>query len=678
MDSGLAAFYALWRDPSVRERLFQLLSHHDLGRVRLANSACCNLVTKRLFLRLRLTFTATSFTRPSRIQALSRVGHHVEHLTFCCPHSDATFLPPLIHPVTGRELCFLYAPYAGSDLADVLTQQYPPLFHAATNVPSFIGALRQVPNLRHLTIRTPGQDAKERYRRGIVDYALISLRIAVERSPLPKLHKLSLSAVHPAALLYLRHMGGFGALPSAARRWGQIRKLSIAVDSWDFHGPSPGLDLLKIIDDFARSFAPGLEKLDFSWLGQRGPCPLTLAADPLFQPPRSGRKLFKEVTGPMSPLPPRPARPPPVLPRLRFMRISNAAMKAPQVSRLVRHHKQTVREFDFEDVALVDGGTWEGALAPLGDGNARGSSCWSCCSTFVATSEPSLGSQSPASTLPVSDPGDEVPMASAAAAAAREELLNVHVDVAGPPQRSQEADLARSPPPVGRATSKPQEDLGLASDIEAAKQASLGFSTRIKKRRVRKRKSQRPPDDRGSADDHDGHGQQSPHPTQVLHHVKELHPRARSPGRRPSPRTSPPTPVLLQATTYKPPAKAACLLPSPMARGHHEDGFHDALFAPRPSVHAQLWADAAAADDYDDDDARSSALQRARDAVMGKLSREFRKRNHHGTESAAVTMLGLRLREGLFGRNLSPLAAPASERQRIESRSALVPLLFSR
>ncbi|KAH6614598.1 hypothetical protein B0J18DRAFT_485686 [Chaetomium sp. MPI-SDFR-AT-0129] len=121
--------------------------------LRLANSACCNLVTKRLFLRTHLTFSANTLTKASRFEALSRNGHHIEHLTFSFPHSPATFLPPLIHPQTGEEVCFLYSPqtstesgqtrakYSDSELGEILTQQYPPLFHAATHVPSFIAAL---------------------------------------------------------------------------------------------------------------------------------------------------------------------------------------------------------------------------------------------------------------------------------------------------------------------------------------------------------------------------------------------------------------------------------------------------------------------------------------------------------------------------------------------------------
>lgn len=78
---------------------------------RLANSACCDLVTKRLFLQTHLTFTASSFTKASRIQALSRIAHHIQHLTFTFANSEATFLPPLVHPVTSDEISFLYMPY---------------------------------------------------------------------------------------------------------------------------------------------------------------------------------------------------------------------------------------------------------------------------------------------------------------------------------------------------------------------------------------------------------------------------------------------------------------------------------------------------------------------------------------------------------------------------------------
>lgn len=382
MASETHPFYAIWASEYMREQLFVHLSKADICSVRLANSACCNIVTRRLFQRVHLSFTPNSFTKQSRVQALSRIGHHIEHLTFYLPHSEVTFLPPLIHPQSGSELSYLYTPhtsmtstltrpkYGTSELGDILTQQYPPLFHASTNVPSFINALKNIQNLRHLTIKTPGQDARERYRRDIVDYALISLRIAIERiNGLTKLTKLSLSGVHPAAFLYLRFEGGpgFGCSPGAARRWRQIRKLNVSVEAWDFYGPSgPGLDQLKMIDDYLRQFSHTVEKLSFTWVGNKGPCPLALAEDPLFDQPRDSKKLFNEVTSPMSPLPPPPGvRLPMRFSKLKYLQVRNASMNEMQLRRLVESHKDTVKEFDFENVVLINGGNWDEALAPL-------------------------------------------------------------------------------------------------------------------------------------------------------------------------------------------------------------------------------------------------------------------------------------------------------------------------
>ncbi|KAI0012717.1 hypothetical protein F4779DRAFT_567674 [Xylariaceae sp. FL0662B] len=478
MATRLQAFYCLWQKERTRETLFELLSKEDICNVRLASSACCNLVTKRLFLRTHLTFSAHSFTRQTRIQALSRIGHHIEHLTFYFPHSNASFLPPLIHPETGREISFLYKPhtsmasvlerpkFANSELGEVLTQQYPPLFHAASNVPSFINAMKHLPNMRHLTIKTPGQDPKERYRRDIVDYALISLRISVERVPLKKLTKLSLSSVHPSAFIYLRHGTGFGCLPSAARRWQQIRKMHISVESWDFYGPSPGLDHLKIIDDYIRNFSTSLEKLTFTWLGRKGPCPLSLAADPLFAPPRSSQKLFHEVTSPMSPLPPTPARKSIVCRKLRYLAVRNATMNAPQVANLVATHKHNVREFDFENVVLINNDSWDDALAPLMEKTPRGGDHWSRHSAATISEIASIHSEH----LP-----DDLSEQSAAVAAVSKELLQICLN------DSQDEDEL------------PEEavDLDLPSDVEAARQASLTYTNKIKKRRVTKRRRKR-------------------------------------------------------------------------------------------------------------------------------------------------------------------------------------------
>ncbi|KAK4151420.1 hypothetical protein C8A00DRAFT_17181 [Chaetomidium leptoderma] len=820
------AFYCLWQDEAIRERLFEHLSKQDICAVRLANSACCNLVTKRLFLRTNLTFTANSLTKASRIDALSRIGHHIEHLTFYFPHSNATFLPPVIHPQNGQEICFLYNPhtstesvstrpkYGNSELGEILTQQYPPLFHAATHVPSFINAMQHMTNMRHITIKTPGQDPRERYRRDVVDYALMSLRISLERAPLTKLSKLTLSAVHPSAFNYLRHAPGFGALPSAALRWRQIRKLYISVESWDFYGPSPGLDHLKIMDDYIRGFAPRLDKLSFTWLGRRGPCPIALSGDPLFAPPRNSKKLFNEVTSPMSPLPPRPFRRPLYMPRLRSMSVRNATMNVDQLRGLVSSHKHTVREFDFENVALMRGGSWDEALAPLTEGESSDS--WSRRSVGASDCRPGTSrSNSSGSAVASSVEDEHLPASSAAATAASRELFEVDLDgmvfggandvdtfeagveqwargvtaaaqvpsrpnSAGGRQESSRPNSAQSPR-LNSAGGRTEDDGGLASDIEAAKQASQGFSTNLKKRRIRRRsrkheeeeeeavtpeyeekrrrshkrdeeeqalehEEKRRSDRRSESSRH--HSSRSSHKHSRSDDTSDRHSSSRDSPRRHrhhrrhhseevpeapplfmpevigtddeayyQPETPPrlkmeisvpilnpdPLPVMLQPTVYDPSAKFGPLISSttPESSPPRSD---DGLSPTQRSIEADLLAEAEEAA------ARSSALKRAKQAVMTKLSREFSKRKvdsgsdprskdsaaavaaglsalnlgmnlpahpHSGLSCASSSSVAYRLREGLFGRSMANVAM-APEHRSLESQTALVPLIFSR
>jgi hypothetical protein len=76
-------------------------------------------------------------------------------------------------------------------------------------------------------------------------------------------------------------------------------------------------------------------------------------------------KLFAEVTSPMSPLPEAPRRPAMKFPKLRYMQVRNASMSVDQVADFVFEHRRTVKEFDFENVFLINGGVWGDALAPL-------------------------------------------------------------------------------------------------------------------------------------------------------------------------------------------------------------------------------------------------------------------------------------------------------------------------
>ncbi|KAK4075418.1 uncharacterized protein Triagg1_4539 [Trichoderma aggressivum f. europaeum] len=645
------------RSDAVKDSLFHHLTTSDVCAIREASSACCNLVTKRLFTRIHVTFTASTFTRPSRIAALGRVGHHVEHLTFHFAHSEATFLPPLIHPLTGDEIAFLYTPhtsmgsaltrpkYANTELGEILTQQYPPLFHAATNVASFIYAIGHVPNMRHLTIRCPGQDPRERYRRDIVDYALISLRIAIERTPMIKLHKLSLSSLHPSAFNYLRYINGIGSVPSASRRWQQINKLHISVEAWDFYGPSPGLDHLKVIDDYIRNFSQGLEKFTFTWIGAKGPCPVALSADPLFAPPRSTKKLFHEVTSPMSPLPTRPPRCPIYFPKLRYLQIRNAAMSSPQLRGLIMSHQKTIKQFGFENVVLANNGSWDEALAPVsGDDN------WSR-SSVTASSEFSV-------VTGTSD--EELPSPSAAVEAASRELMDL--DLNGLTLSEDERDVAQD----------------FAGNFAGPRESDQSVSTKLTRKCVRRRRRKHSETEkREQASKHlsplspplSSHSHKS---SSSVHSYKPSKLRLRlsfgssdvAYSAIPEPlsiitppiMSSEPQPVLLQPTIYSPSA-------------HRQAGPDDGI----STVQRNLEQENAHRLLAEDVDARASALHKAKEAVLAKLSKEFYSKKDRFTDAVSVCRyMGVREVSGCSREMVM------EDWRGLESRSALVPLMFSR
>lgn len=153
--------------------------------------------------------------------ALERIGRHVQAMTFNIPHDKETFLPPILDPIMGTEQTFIYTPrrypssnnspkYMSRHMTDLLFKQYSRLFHAATNILSFVQALTTMSNLQHLRISCKFQESSHRYRRSVVDYALISLRMAIVQAPLKNPHTLSLLSVHPGAVLYLRPNPGFG------------------------------------------------------------------------------------------------------------------------------------------------------------------------------------------------------------------------------------------------------------------------------------------------------------------------------------------------------------------------------------------------------------------------------------------------------------------------------------
>ena len=370
-------FLQFWWTDNTRNTFLSYVPKDDLVSLRLACHDFGVRATPALFKEIDITFRASIFTKPLRMAAFARIGHHVRTLKFNVPHGPETFLPPLLDPVSGEECSFIYEPYTQStrdpatrlsvptygswELTDMLVKQYPPLFHAAANVPSFIRFFAGMPNLKHLKISTPNQESNQRYRRDIVDYALISLRIAVERNALTSLDSLSLLSAHPGAVLYLNPMMGFGATPTSIKRWKQIRNLTIQMDTVTLGSPA---DHLKLLHSYLTLFSASVKTFKFRWIGDKGPCPLSLRTEKVLQAPSPTAACPRTCHNPLPTL---------KFKRLRIMEVENTVLDASQISSFITSHRRTLRDFNFENTHLRSG-TWDEALSPLTD--ISGSESW--------------------------------------------------------------------------------------------------------------------------------------------------------------------------------------------------------------------------------------------------------------------------------------------------------------
>ncbi|KAF9691920.1 hypothetical protein EKO04_010129 [Ascochyta lentis] len=376
--STSSVFLRFWLNDKCRDNMLEQMEPEDLANFRLVCHDMSTRAAPFLFDSVTTTFKSSTFTKPARIEALSRIGRHIKTLTFHMPHTPDTFLPPVIDPETGAEKQFVYEPqvqnpqngpakdktpkYGSWEMQDLLVKQYPPLFHAATNVPSFVSAFSELINLTHLKISCPGSNNQIRHRRTVVDYALISIRIAVERAPLYSLTALSMHPIHAGGLLYLHPMHGFGSTPSSAKRWTQIRRLSICMESIPFCTSSDktraqSIEHLRILHAYLRTLSRGVTRLHFRWKGERGPSPLSLDKEPCMQPVEDEMThptMRGEVKGP------KPLK----FTRLRCMELENAVMDSAQISNFIETHRRTLIEFNFEDVKLREG-SWDDALQPL-------------------------------------------------------------------------------------------------------------------------------------------------------------------------------------------------------------------------------------------------------------------------------------------------------------------------
>ncbi|KAI1831041.1 hypothetical protein DTO013E5_6296 [Penicillium roqueforti] len=341
----------LWKTKHIPEVLKSYLAKKDLTACRLVSRELAVYIAPILFADIEVRFRSSTFNRPSRMAALERIGGHIQAMTFKISHDRETFLPPILDPIMGTEQTFIYTPqrrqHSGSrQMTELLVKQYPPLFHASTNIPSFVQALTMMSGLQHLLcidLIANGNPAS-----------------TIERSP-----HLSLLSVHPGAVLYLCPALGFGASPASCKRWSQTCKLTVQMTNFG-HEPGQPTDHLKLLHAYLASF-PSLRRLVFHWEGERGLSPLSLATKP---------SLNSKATGkPSQACPQRCAS---LLRPLKFkhlqqMELVNATMDASQVASFIQEHRSSLREFNFGNVVLR-GGNWDDALAPLT--RLRGSEGW--------------------------------------------------------------------------------------------------------------------------------------------------------------------------------------------------------------------------------------------------------------------------------------------------------------
>lgn len=248
-------------------------------------------------------------------------------------------------------------------------KQYPPLFHASTNVPAFIRAFSALPNLLHLKISSPLQDSRSADRRTTVDYALISLRMAIERAPLHHLDALSFLPIHSSGLFYMQPLLGIGASPKSLKRWAQIRKMDIEMESADKDRGARS-DQLKTLHSYLRGFAPTLTQFHFCWRGAKGPSPISLDSEPCVSShPTSSKHVEDSEKQSGAQAHGQKSSKSKGLTALKFtalhhMELENAVMDATQISAFICNHKRTLEDFKFESIRLRSG-NWDDALKPL-------------------------------------------------------------------------------------------------------------------------------------------------------------------------------------------------------------------------------------------------------------------------------------------------------------------------
>jgi hypothetical protein len=356
-----------WLEDDCRNTLLSYLPKRDLANLRLVCHEFGVQAAPKLFSSINIAFDSSTFTKSSKVAELDRIGRHVKKVTFTLPHSKKTFLPPLVDPQTGEEVNFTYNPkveertstapnYGDAWTTDLLTRQYPPLFHAATNVNAFVRAFALMPNIKHLRVKCPGYDTAHRYRRSVIDYALISLRIAIEQNDFSALRSLTIAPIHPGGLMYLSPLIGFGASPKSASKWTRIRNLTVHTHILPSRAADQEPNHLMLLQTYLRNFQANLQTFDFRWIGAKGPLPTrtpSSAALNIGRHPAFARTTDDIPSAAIVGKGPKPLH----FPRLEFVDLENIAASASDIATFWSSH-ETIRDLHWDHVELTSG-TWD-------------------------------------------------------------------------------------------------------------------------------------------------------------------------------------------------------------------------------------------------------------------------------------------------------------------------------
>ncbi|RMY13291.1 hypothetical protein D0868_02092, partial [Hortaea werneckii] len=357
-----STFLRFWLDDGCRKSFLSFLPKGDLKNLRLTCHGTSTRAAPELFCDLRITFRTSTFTKPAKMAALDCIGHHVRKLSFDLPQTTESTLPPLIDPTTGTEIGFAYIPrversniqnpkYGDVATTEAVTRQYPALFHASTNASAFIRAISAFPNLEHLAIDCPGYGSRTKGARNTVDFALTSLRFALERINCRALQSLSVSSLEPGGLQYLMPHAGHGTTPASTRIWSRIQHLTLRLVTRGDPGDQA------IVHRYLRGFNEGVHTLSICWEGQRGPFPLSGWPHSAVPRARQDRVTPKDQTKVHSSM---------RFARLKQLSICNAHASAAEINALIRSNRESLHEVELQDVELTQG-EWRDVCATSGN-----------------------------------------------------------------------------------------------------------------------------------------------------------------------------------------------------------------------------------------------------------------------------------------------------------------------